>query len=254
MIDLLEQRHSVRSFQIRELPADLVQKLRSDITFINTHQSGLNFQLSIGDGTPFDGFKRSYGMFRNVKNYLTAVIDPTFEFAEERAGYAAEEFVIELVKAGLGSCFVGATFSRKDVAARLEVYEKIPFLVAFGYPDIGKTSFLGKFTSAIAHRKQKDLDSFLIKDSRTSELKSKLNVDLELALRAVRCAPSYLNKQPVRLGLKEIDGVVRLYARVEDYAKNAVDLGIAKCNVALAISGEWEWGNEGIFIPSVEIE
>lgn len=248
MIEILEKRKSVRSFLKKELPTEIINKLRSEVTYINSHESGLNFQLVIGDGAPFEGFRRSYGMFRNVSNYLVAVIDPTFEYAEERAGYMAENFVIELVKMGLGSCFVGGTFSRNDVAAQLEVYEKIPFVVPFGYQDAGNTSFMGKLTSAMAHRKEKSTDSFLINPDESRKLASEAGIDLDLALKAVRCAPSALNRQPVRLSVKEFDGSACLFAEVEDYTKNAVDLGIAKCNIALVIPGEWQWGNSAPFL------
>lgn len=253
MIDILEKRHSVRSFQKRELPTDIINKLRSEVTYINSHESGLNFQLAFGDGAPFEGFKRSYGMFRNVTNYLVAVIDPTFKYAEERAGYWAENFVIELVKLGLGSCFVGGTFSRNDVSARVEVYEKIPFVVAFGYPDVKNTSFIGKVTTAFAHRKEKSLESFLINPEETRAVATSEGINLELVLKAVKCSPSALNKQPVRIGIKDVEGEKRLCAEVEDYEKNALDLGIAKCNVALAVPGEWEWGNGMPFFPMQEI-
>lgn len=249
MIELLEKRRSVRSFLKKELPTEIINKLRSEVTYINSHEAGLNFQLAIGDGTPFEGFRRSYGMFRNVSNYLMAIIDPTFEYAEERAGYMAEKFVIELVKLGLGSCFVGATFSRNDITAQPEVYEKIPFVVAFGYEDADNTSLMGKLTSAMAHRKEKSIDSFLRNPDESRKLASKAGIDLDLALKAVQCAPSALNRQPVRLSVKECNGKVNLYAEVEDYKKNAVDLGIAKCNIALAIPGEWQWGNNApVFI------
>lgn len=250
MIDILEKRHSVRSFLKQELPTDIINKIRSEVTYINSHEAGLNFQLAFNDGAPFEGFKRSYGMFRNVSNYLIAVIDPTFSHAEERAGFWAENFVIELVKMGLGTCFVGGTFSRGDVSAIVEVYEKIPFVVAFGYPDVEHTSFLGKVTSSFAHRKHREPESFLKNQDESKKLAAESGIDLWVALRAVKCAPSALNKQPVSLTVKDTEDGVNLYAEVDDYKKNAVDLGIAKCNVALAVPGVWEWGNDAPFFPN----
>lgn len=248
MLELLEKRHSVRSFRDEPLTPDLIDKIRSEITYINSHEAGLNFQVSFDDDAPFKGFGRSYGMFRNVKNYMAAVIDPTFPHTEERAGYFAEQFVLELVKIGLGTCFVGGTFSRDNVNARLEVYEKIPFVIAFGYPEENKLSLLGRIAYAKAHRKSCNPSDFLLKSEAVDE--SRINQsELEKALRAVALAPSALNKKPVRISMIQQDGQVLLTAGVKDYKRNAIELGIAKYNMANVLSGDWEWGNFMPFIP-----
>lgn len=247
MIEDLEKRHSVRSFLKKELPTSLVNKIRSDVTYVNTHEAGLNFQLCFSDEKPFKGMRRSYGMFRNVSNYLAAVIDPTFPHAEERAGYFAEYLVVEMVKAGLGTCFVGGTFSREDVSARVEVYEKITFVVAFGYPDEVNTSLMGKLTARMAHRKQRDPDDLFGGSPEERQRLIETEFPLERALKAVQLSPSALNRQPVRLTCIQSEGGPCLGARVEDYNKNAVELGIAKYNVAHVIPGLWEWGNNQPF-------
>lgn len=247
MIDLLESRRSVRSYKEEPLPVELKDALRSEITYINSHEAGLNFQLTFDDPKPFEGFRKSYGMFRNVRNYMTAVIDPTFPNTYERAGFFAQQFVMEALKRGLGSCFVGVTFSRSEVDARVEVYEKIPFIVAFGFPEVSRATFIGKLTSRMAHRNRKAPEDFFVG---TEDIKEELRgegVDVGLALRAVACAPSSLNKQPVRLTGRGIEGRMHLCALVENYDKNAVDLGIAKYNVSAAIPGFWDWGNDAPF-------
>ena len=247
MIELLEKRHSVRSYESKPLSKELIDKIKSEVTFINSHEAGLNFQVVFSDGSPFSGFGRSYGMFRNVTNYIAAVIDPTFPNTEERAGYFAQQCVIELVKSGLGTCFVGGTFSRDNVNARVEVYEKIPFVVAFGYPEENKTTLMGKLTSKLAHRKNYKLSDFLTENQVSEEELRNCNIDLNLALRAVACAPSALNSKPVRLSTQILNGRPVIIAGVKDYAKNAVDLGIAKYNVANVLPGVWEWGNNEPF-------
>lgn len=248
MINLLEKRHSVRSYSLEPIPEQIINTLRSEITMINSHEAGLNFQLSFNDSKPFQGFRRSYGMFKNVTNYMAAIIDPSYEFAEERAGFFAEKFVLKMVEIGLGTCFVGGTFSREDLDPRVEVYEKVPFVVTFGYSDIKNTPMLGKLTSKIAHRKDRRLESFFKGTELEKQMLEDSGIDMELALKAVKLAPSALNKQPVRLTCFGNADSCRLGAEVEDYSNNAVDLGIAKCNVQNVIEGEWEWGNSKPFV------
>lgn len=248
-IELLKKRHSVRSYAPVSLDDDVRNRLRSEVTYINTHEAGLNFQLCFNDSGAFSGLSRSYGMFRNVGNYLAAVIDPTFPDAFERAGYYSEQFALECVKIGLGSCFVGGTFSRGHLSAQVEVYEKVPFVVAFGIPEEAKTTFIGRMTARMAHRKVRLPRDFFAGTDPEYEKALGMFPWLGTALEAVACAPSALNKQPVRLRVAEKEGVMGIGAFTMDPEKYAVELGIAKFNVAAAVPGIWDWGEDGIFYP-----
>lgn len=211
---------------------------------INCHEAGLNFQLCFNDPEPFRGFTRSYGMFHGVRNYLAAVIDPTFPDAYERAGYFGEQFVMAAQRKGVGSCFVGGTFSASHVGARMEVYEKLPFLIAFGIPE-QKQGGLAAMMKRFIGGRSTDFRSFFAGTDEDYEKARKRLPYLDTALQAVACAPSSLNKRPVRLQMVEVDGAQRLSAftgKRDD--KTAIDLGIAKCNVALVTDGIWEWGQE----------
>ncbi len=153
-LEELGKRHSVRNYLIEPIPEELRKHLMADITMVNSHEAGLNMQLVFDDPDPLGGFRHSYGMFHNARNYLAPVVDPTFDNAVERAGYFAQQWVMGAVCAGLGTCFISGTYSSSLVKARMEVYEKLPFIVAFGYsaekPVIGLGSLMAKF----AHRKK----------------------------------------------------------------------------------------------------
>lgn len=248
-LDLLQSRHSVRSYTPSPLGDAVKNRLRSEVTYINTHESGLNFQLCFDDPSPFKGWARSYGMFRNVRNYMAAVIDPSFPDTYERAGYYAQQFVIEAVKAGLGTCFVGGTYSPSHIGARVEVYEKVPFVVTFGEADHSGTSLLARLSAGFVHRKTLAPREFFAGDDVEYHEVMNRFPWLHKALQAVACAPSALNRQPVRLKMKPVEGRSRIVAFTEDVDKNAVDLGIAKYNVAAVVPGVWEWGENAPFIP-----
>ena len=248
-LDLLQSRHSVRSFSPDPIEQSLINALQSEATFINTHEAGLNFRLCVNDDAPFRGIGRSYGMFRGVNNYLACIIDPTFEHALERAGFYAQQFVIKAHAAGLGTCFVGGTFSRSHVNAHVEVYEKIPFVVALGHPDVGNTSLLAKFTTRMAHRKHLDPIDFF--DGSSEDYADALREFpwLDTALRAVACAPSALNTRPVRLACREVEGVKRITAHTIAPEKYAAELGIAKFNVRAVVPGGRDWAEGAVFSP-----
>ena len=241
----LKSRHSVRSFSLQQIPNDVRNQLKAETTDINSHEAGLSFQLCFDDDAPFRGFIRSYGFFKNARNYLACVIDPSFPHAYERAGYFAEQFVIKAVKLGLGTCFVGGTFSSSHVNVATRVYEKLPFIVAFGYPsDIGP-SFIARLAVTASHRKQLSLRDFF--EGTDEEYYHALNTYpwLKDALEGLSCAPSSLNKQPVRIYLNS-DGMICARSIPADY-KSSIDLGIAKFNFASVALGYWEWGEDAPF-------
>lgn len=248
-LELLKHRKSVRSFASSPISVEVRNRLRSEATYVNSHEAGLNFHVCFDDDAPFRGVGRSYGMFRNVSDYLAVVIDPTFPDTYERAGYFAEQWVMEAVKSGLGTCFVGGTFSASHIAARMEVYEKLPFVVAFGIPEESKTTLIAKLGMKIAHRKHRPARFFYDGDDAEYERARRAIGWLDCALESVACAPSSLNKQPVRLKMTEVNGVATVEAHTVEPGKAPVDLGIAKFNVACAVQGTWEWGEKGIFMP-----
>lgn len=250
-IDQLRARHSVRTYSAKPIEEGEIRSLQSEVTLINTHEAGLNFQLMIGNEDPFKGLARSYGMFRNVRNYLACVIDPSFDNAEERAGFYAEKIVMCALQMGLGSCFVGGTFSREHSGARMRVYEKLPFVVTLGYPADKGESFMARMTSRIAHRKTRGARFFFDGDDAEFARAEELFPDLMIGLEALACAPSGLNRQPVRVRLDD-NGMLRAYA--DACAYNApVDLGIGKFNFAAAAGGSWEWGEDAPFIPGSQV-
>ena len=232
-LEILHRRHSVRNYGAENLSAPSVNKLRAETTFINSHEAGLNFQLCLDDGDPFKGFSRGYGMFSGVRNYLAAVIDPTFPDTWERAGY-----------------FGAGTYSRANVNVRLEVYEKIAFLVTFGH-ETGNGTFLSRALSGMLHMKRKTpRDFFEGSDTDYKEAK-RLIPDLDKGLEAIACAPSAANRQPVRIHLVELEGVGHVAAFTsKDSPDMRIDLGIAKFNFASVVNGIWDWGQNAPFIPS----
>ena len=249
----LQKRHSVRSYALEPLPDKTRDALRAEITDINTHEAGLNFQLLFNDSEPFRGFTRSYGMLRDVSNYLAAVIDPSYDFALERAGYFGEQFVMKCVDLGLGTCFVSGTFSRGNVSARVAVYEELPFLIPFGI-SADRPSWIARVSMKLAHKHEMTpRDFFDGNDDEYAEAKRTFPW-LDKALAAVACAPSALNRRPVRLSMKNVEGHNRIVATLlpgpaaKDPMNTTIDLGIAKFNVAAVVPGVWEWGNGAPYI------
>ncbi len=88
-INQLKERRSVRSFIDSSIPQSMRDTIKSMVTMIDTHEAGMHFEAFFDDDNPFRGFTRSYGFFRNPKNYIAAVVDVSFPGAYERGGYCS---------------------------------------------------------------------------------------------------------------------------------------------------------------------
>jgi len=106
-------RKSRRSYTGEVLTAEQVWNLRGLILDIN-EKNGLRFELVLDNSDAFDGFRKSYGMFSGVTNYII-VAGPESENLFVQLGYFGEQLVIEATRLGLGTCWVGGTFDRDSV-------------------------------------------------------------------------------------------------------------------------------------------
>lgn len=250
-LDLIESRHSVRVYDGQKLTEAECNALRADISEINSYLHGTRFQLFTDNDAPFKGLFGGYGSFKNVRNYVAAVMDTGVPFYAEIAGYAAEQIVLHATALGLGSCIVGGTYSSSAIPAQLRAGEKIIFIIALGHAGQQSAPLLGRLSHIVMHAKKVDWEQFYdLKRSAVSLAKAvQLYPKLEDALRAVACAPSALNKRPVRIWL---DAMRDIRAAVPDYAAkySPVDLGVAKFNFRAVFDGEWEFGNCAKFIPA----
>lgn len=203
-IDDLKLRHSVRSYSDKPLPENIVNSLKAAITDVNIHEAGMNFQLVTDDPSPFKGFSRSYGMFHNVRNYIACVVDTSYANYEERAGYFGMQLLMKAFSMGLDTCFVGGTYSEKQVDVRVRVGEKLLFLIVIGYGEEKQQTALSSFLGKMIHRNSLTPLDFLDSEMPWEEICLKFPL-IDKGLTAVSYAPSAMNKQPVGILVQESD-------------------------------------------------
>ena len=212
---------------------------------INTVEAGMHFQLILDDPAPFDGFRNSYGLLRNVRNYVACVIEPSYPDTYQRCGYCAQQLVTLAVSLGLGTCYVGGSYNADLTSAQLRAGEKIPFIIALGYEDKGKETLIAKVGKSLTHISKKQPADILASDVSLSDIQ--INRPLLYAgLEAMLCAPSSMNRQPVRVQYRQGE----ILAKVGSGSNSdLIDLGIALFNFQAVYPGVWEWGNPARFFP-----
>lgn len=248
-IDQLRERHSVRSYTDEALKGPSLKAIRQEVDDINAAygKEGIRFVLCLDSPGAFASFRKSYGFFRNVRNYVVAVVDRNALHAEEVAGFAGERFCMKALMEGLGTCFVGATFDVAKVQVNLSASEKIAFLITVG-KGAAREGFVASMVSKMVHRKSLSPEAFYSQDMaffNLAEARVKLPY-LQNGLEALACAPSAVNKQPVRVWQGEDTYLHAGLALTNEYTN--VDLGIAKFNFQTVINGKWEWGDGGRFL------
>ena len=243
MTDLLSaipQRISRRKYIPKELAQDAAEELRALIDEFHNNEN-LKMRLIVGNGDAFKGFRKSYGMFYGVCNYIALIGDKSDFVNLEMLGYYGEIFVLHATALGLGTCWVGGTFDRGSCPVELDDGESVVCAITIGEA-AQELSAKEKLIRWGTHRKSKTTEQMYTADSTVPDW-------FISGMTAVQMAPSAVNRQPVMFTYK--DGAVN--ASVKDIAGDgfAFDLGIAKLHFELgAGGGEWAFGNCTAFIKT----
>lgn len=131
LMEAIEQRHSVRQYLDRPLPAEVLTEL-ADAVFACNQESGLHIQLVTGEPDAFSGMLAKYGKFTNVSNYF-ALVGKKSATLEEQCGYYGEKLVLLAQQMGLNTCWVGGTFNKRKTSFSVDDGEKLVLIIAVGY-------------------------------------------------------------------------------------------------------------------------
>ncbi len=129
--ELIEARHSVRSYLDKKIAEPTLEILENAISAIN-RENNLHIQLVTDEPHAFDFFPAHYGKFAGVTNYI-ALIGPKSKDLEEKLGYFGEKLVLLVQSLGLNSCWVGLTYKKKKANVHIAKGEKLSLVIAIGY-------------------------------------------------------------------------------------------------------------------------
>lgn len=193
----------------------------------------------------------TYG-FINGANYFIAGEVKSAPYAFEDFGYAMEYLILRLTEIGLGTCWLGGTFSRSDFvkAAELGTDTVVACVTPVGIA--ASKTLKERFIRFGAGAENRKLFGELFFDGAFDMplTESKAGV-YRLPLDMVRIAPSASNRQPWRILINE-HGVHLFLKRTPGYQKitssvdlQRIDIGIAMAHFELGcfeagIEGEWK--------------
>lgn len=199
----------------------------------------------------------TYGFIQGVNAFVICAAKPDGKWLED-SGYQMEYIILYLTSLGLGTCWLGGSFTRSSFGSKISLKddEHIPAVIAIGeFADPAKAR-RGLIRRYARGEDRLPWDSLFFDRDFDHPLNPVFAEADRLALEMVRLAPSASNQQPWRI-LRDGDSFHFFLQRTPGYRESLlkkvlgifdlqrVDMGIALCHFALTEAelgrkGEWQ--------------
>ena len=232
IVKTIKKRTSIRTYDERKLTDFDKEKL---IKFFNELSNPFGEKIKIyltekmvdGNGKKLG----TYGVVKGANSFLGASVAST-EFGLEALGYEFENLILYATHIGLGTVWLGATFSRNSFATAMGVNdtELFPVISAVGYPAGKKNLKDLVMRKVMKSDKRKSWDKLFFNNNFSTPLIEKEAGFYKIPLKMLRLAPSATNAQP--WGILKVDNVIHFYmshninANESEKMIKRVDLGI----------------------------
>jgi len=242
LLAAIDIRRSRRKYLAIPICADVRNKLEA-LAKEYCVAANIRVEFVWDNGSAFNGLRKSYGMFSGVQNYIGLVADKDDTETIEKLGYYGELLTLHAVALGLGTCWVGGSFSRKICPINLSGNEIVICTITLGHTQ-EQDSFKEKLIRGITHRKSKTAEEMMTSDAPVPDW-------FMTGMRTVQKAPSAVNLQPVIFSFK--DGKITASIKNVSDIGSVLDLGIAKAHFELGAGcGKWSFGDGAEF--SIDLE
>lgn len=237
----VKTRYSVRTFKNQPISSDTRAKIESCInTLSNPFAAAVTFRM-LESKTAGNGEKLgTYGMIKGAAEYFGATVSPG-DLSLEGLGYEFEKLVLYTASIGLGTCWLGGTFTRSEFAKAMNVKESdiFPAISPIGYPADKKSLKEALVRKAVKADKRKKWEDLFFNKDFSSPLSPTDAGAYAFPLEMIRLAPSASNKQPWRI-LKDGNDYHFYKETAPGYSDRlgfdvqSIDMGIAACHFHLA--------------------
>lgn len=251
--DLIRRRKSWRSYRREYITDDLKGQIQDFSASMDAPPFGSTVRFRLVDSSAPEKTRTpgTYGVIRGARHTLVGIVRPSPSVWED-FGYSFESVILFCTGLGLGTCWMGGTFSRDYYGRAVDLApdEIIPAVSPVGYI-AGKRSILDSLlVMGAGSRNRKPFTELFFRGDFSTSLDPAGAGAYGEALEMVRLAPSASNRQPWRVVITE-EGVHFFLSRTPGYRKlfsrvdlQCIDMGIAMFHFAsaascLGISGGW---------------
>lgn len=247
IIETIKRRRSVRTYTGEQLSKEHANEIKH---FINRTKApfGVNARIELihtgrGKQTVQLG---TYGYISAASDYLALIYEES-PLAGEGSAYWFEQVILFCTGLGLGTCWVGGSFNRKDFKKQLPLKpnEKLRIVSPVGYAGKKKRLLESIIRAETHHRSRKPFGACFFHRQFAIPLTEEMAGIYAQALEMVRIAPSANNSQSWRVVLDE----ERLhFYKTPSFGFSDIDIGIALCHFEqscreLGIQGRFEAEN-----------
>ena len=244
IIETIQKRRSVRTYTGEPLNDEHIAQIKQ---YINQLQAPFGAEVRIelisviSDGEPVK--LGTYGYIKGACDYIVLIYEEA-PFAETAAAYMFEQVVLFCTDLGLGTCWLGGSFSRSDFKKQIQLKpnEKLRIVSPVGYYASDKNKrFVEKYIVRADknHASRKPFEELFFDKNFNHSLTENTAGIFRQPLEMVRLAPSANNKQEWRILLE--DKALHFYKKPY-LTFDEVDMGIALCHFELSCK---ELGIEG---------
>jgi len=277
--DLIHRRYSCRTYLPEPIAAEQQRLLNAFMAASTAGPLGSQARFALVAAAPGDdsALRRlgTYGFIKGATGFIVGAVRRAPNDLEDY-GYLLERVVLYATGLGLGTCWLGGTFTRSSFVRRfggLERGETMPAVVSIGL--IGDDG-TGRIREREEGSRRLPPSELFFERGFGEALDLGAAGDSAEALEAVRMAPSATNKQPwrlVRSGGDSSGGAWHFFLRrTRGYGKGSalftvlriadlqrVDLGIAMCHFELiarehGLAGSWVVRDPGIPLSGKDTE
>jgi len=196
----------------------------------------------------------TYGVVKGASLFIVGRVtnSPTALFDY---GYCMEKNILFATKLELGTCWLGASFKRKEFGKLLPGHEGdiLPAISPVGYTACRKSLIESVLKSVANSKNRKPWNQLFFQNDFKNPLPEDKEVSYYFPLQAVRLAPSAYNLQPWRIIMDSKHSTVHFFVRrvrmLESFQKampfQDLDMGIAMTHYEstaeeMGLKGQWE--------------
>jgi nitroreductase len=273
--EAIRQRYSCRVFQRAPIAAAQAGQLAE---FARSIRAGplatpLRFVLVAGEDQDPNALKGlgTYGLIKNPAGFIVGAVGPGQRNLEDY-GYGLETVVLHATGLGLGTCWVGGSFSKSGFSRRIGLSdgEIVPAVIAVGHPaeDIRNRDWHRRWARSDT---RKPWEALFFQTGAASALSAEEAGAYAAPLKMLRLAPSGHNYQPWRV-IRDGACFHFFLQRTPGYGPGSltfallgladlprVEIGIGMCHFELAarelgLDGQWSVQDPALAIPGDEPE
>ncbi|RPI03113.1 MAG: nitroreductase [Ignavibacteriae bacterium] len=268
--DIIRQRISCRTYLEKPIEEHHRRLLHDFLESIHIGPLGTHARFTLVAATEGDqeSLKRlgTYGFIKNPAGFIVGAVEEGPKNLEDY-GYLLERAVLYATGLGLGTCWLGGTFTKSRFAKTISAAgtEKVPAVISTGY-GASEDNIRGQLRRQAGAPRRYPAEQLFFDKSFGSVLQGPIEEKYSQILELVRRAPSASNKQPWRI-IRNGDAWHFYLQRTAGYGKGSlkfillrladlqrVDMGIAMCHFELAarefgLQGSWVVDEPKIDLP-----